>query len=146
MWHCYFLMRNGWMLHFLNLFHDKSFHPHWVSFKPWPSFKPCKIIYFIQVDYFLPEMVGTTSMLGFFFQILELFSYGIFYMNLIYIIWKQICLHVLAFDWLVCWSDMELSSWHYVSSLKFPILKLFKTLDFSDEWVGTTWTVVTGLL
>lgn len=68
MWRCYFLMRNGWMLHFLNLFHDKSFHQHWVSFKPWPSFKPCKIIYCIQVDYFLPEMVGTTSMLGFFFS------------------------------------------------------------------------------
>lgn len=98
MWCCCFLMRNGWMLHFLHLFHDKSFHPHWVSFKPWLSFKPCKIIFCIQVDYFLPEMVGTTSVLGFCFQILELFSYGIFSVNFIYIIWKQICLHVLAFD------------------------------------------------
>lgn len=56
---------------------------------------------------------------------------GIFCMNLIYIIGKQIYLNGLAFDCdLSTGLINELSMWHYVSTFKFPVLKLFKVLDF----------------
>lgn len=97
MWCCCFLMRNGWMLHFLHLFHKFSptlsilqtltflqtlqnnlLHPSWL-FLTWNGWDhKCVRILFSNIGI--------------------IFIWDILCEPHIYIIWKQICLHVLAFD------------------------------------------------
>lgn len=132
MWRCCFLMRNGWMLHFLHLFHKFS-----------PTLSILQTLTFLQT---LQNNLLHPSWLFLTWNGWDHKCVRILFSNIgIIFIWDILCephiYHMKAnlssctciWLWLVSWSDMELSTWCYVSSLKFPILQLFKTLDFQTS-------------
>lgn len=127
------LVRNGWMLHFLHLFHDK------FSL----TLSILQTLTFLQI---LQNNLLHTSWLFLTWNGWDHKYVRILFSNTgIIFIWDILCephiYHMKAnfssctciWLWLVSWSDMELSTWGYVSSLKFPILQLFKTLDFQTS-------------